>query len=51
LRNLSLKYKIIHDALKAISNKTLKCPREYGNIEFFDDMGTGMILAKNREIA
>ena len=46
-----LKYDVIHDALKVICNKNIKCPRIFGDIGSLGDMGTGRNLAKNLEIA
>ena len=51
LRNVTLKYDVIHAALEVICNKHLKRPRKFDDIGSFGDMGTGMILAKNSEIA
>ena len=39
MKNLSLKYDVIHDALKVICDKILKRPREFGDIwVIYDDM-------------
>ena len=44
-----MKYDLIHEVLRVIRDKNLKRRRNFGFIGFFGDMGTGMILAKNRK--
>ena len=50
LRNLIVKYYVIHDALKVIRNKNLKHPRNLDLIGSFGDMGTGWNLTKNMKL-
>ena len=48
LENAILKYDVIDDAFKVICNNNLKRSREFGDIRYIGDMGTGMISPINR---
>jgi hypothetical protein len=48
---LILKYEVIYDALKVISNTKFRRSREFGDIGSFGDMNTTRIYTENRQIA
>jgi hypothetical protein len=49
LKNLILKYDVIHDKLGVICNTNLKRPRNFGDIGSLGDMGTRRKLPENPE--
>ena len=46
LDNSILKYDVIHDTLKVICDKHLKCPRNFGDMGSFGDISTRSMFAK-----